>query len=233
MIDTVYQIVKTVVNKELRGNVTPAEFNLLSRQVQERIFRGYMEDANRDKIKHNRGMTSKNFASLPLYQRQRIEQFWASNTLTYNNSTSDFDLPVDLYFIKDRGISYNGAVVDEAEASDLTFLISSAAGPSEVFPVYERKKDSVRVIPSTITSEVVCRYLRTPAAPKWTYRIVSGVEMFDPSKSDYQDFELHESELSRIVILLLSYFGINIRETEVTQYAEALRRIMNAKEEEV
>jgi len=233
MIDTIYQIVKTVVNKELRGNVTPAEYNLLAQQVQERIFRGYMEDANRDKIKKNRGMTSKNFANLPLYQRQRIEQFWASATLVYDGITGDFNLPATLYFIKDRGISYNGAVIDEAEASDLTFLGSSLAGPSEIFPVYERKESTIRVIPPTITADVICAYLRTPAAPKWTYQIVNDIEMFDPSAVDYQDFELHESELSRIVILLLSYFGINIRETEVTQYAEALRRIMNAKEEEV
>lgn len=232
MIDTIFQVIKTVVNKELRGNLTPSEFNLIATQVQERIFRGYMEDANRDKVKQNRGMTSKNFANLSMYQRQRIEQFWASSTLAYNGTSLDFTLPVDIYFIKDRGIDYNGTVVDETEASDISFLGSSLASPSETFPVYERKESSIRVFPNTITDSVVCRYLRVPKAPKWTYQIVNNIEMFDPTQSDYQDFELHESEFARIVIMILSYFGINIREPEVTQYAEALKRIMNIKEEE-
>ena len=231
MIDIIFQILKTIVNKELRGNLTPAEFNLIGEQVQERIFRGYFEDAARDKIKQIRKMIGKNFADLPLYQRQRIEQFWASATLTYNAGTGDFDLPDNLYFIKDRGISYQGAVVDECESADLTFLQSSAAAPSEIFPVYERKESSIRVIPNTITSDVVCAYLRIPAAPKWTYQIVGDIELFDPTQPDYQDFELHPSEQSRIVILMASYFGINIREAEVVQYAESLRRIMNNKEE--
>ena len=233
MIDTIFQITKTVVNKELRGNLTPAEFNLIATQVQERIFRGYMEDENRDKIKQNRGMTSKNFANLSLYQRQRIEQFWASATLVYNGASQDFTLPTDLYWIKDRGIDYNGTVVDEAEASDISFQISSLATPSETFPIYERKTTSIRIFPVSITANVTCRYLRTPKPPKWTYQIVNNIEMFDPTQTDYQDFELHESEFSRIVIMILSYFGINIRDTQVTQYAEALKRIMNLKEEEV
>ena len=231
MIDTIYQVLKTIANKELRGNLSPSEFNLIAKQVQERIFRGYFEDAARDKIKQIRKMIGKNFADLPLYQRQRIEQFWASSTLSYNNLTEDFDLPADLYFIKDRGISYQSSVIDECESADLTFLQSSAAAPSEVFPVYERKESSIRVIPNTITSDVICAYLRIPAEPKWTYQIVEGVELFDPTQPDYQDFELHESEFSRIVILMASYFGINIREAELVQYAESLRRIMNSKEE--
>ena len=69
MIDTIYQVLKTVANKELRGNLSPAEFNLVAKQVQERIFRGYFEDAARDKIKQTRKMIGKNFADLPLYQR--------------------------------------------------------------------------------------------------------------------------------------------------------------------
>jgi len=232
MIDTVYQLLKTIVNKELRGNLSPAEFNLIAKQAQESIFRGYFEDANRDKIKENRGLTNKNFANLSLYQRQRIEKFSASSSLTYNGSISRFDLPTDLYFIKDRGVAYNGNVVDEVQSSDITFLSASSAGASETFPVYELFDTSIKVLPATIITGVSCQYLRVPANPKWTYIIVSGVEMFDSTLSDYQDFELHTSEFTNIVITMLSYFGINIRETEVTQYAEALKQKQMIEEEQ-
>lgn len=231
MIDLIYQILRTITNKELRGNVTPAEFNLLARQVQNKIYRGYFEDENRDKIKQNRGFTNKNFSNLSFIQRQRIEEFAAISVLTYNNTTQLFELPSDIYLIKDKGIDFNGNVIDEAESSNITFMNSSLGAPSETFPVFEMYKDVIKVHPDTIQTGVTCRYLRLPNDPNWTYQDVGGTEMFDPSSVDFQDFELHESEMTRIVIEMLSYFGINLRETEVTQYAEALKRIVESKEE--
>tara|TARA_R110000803_G_scaffold78075_1_gene143076 strand:+ start:1005 stop:1706 length:702 start_codon:yes stop_codon:yes gene_type:complete len=232
MIDTVYQLLKTIVNKELRGNVSPAEFNLIAKQAQDRIFRGYFEDANRDKNRQNKGLASKNYANLPLFQRQKIEQFSAQATLVPDNpGDSDLPLPTNLYFIKDRGISINGNVIDETEASDISFLSASKAGPSETFPVYEQTQGRISILPTTISAGVICRYLKIPSNPKWTYQIVSNIEMFDSGQSDYQDFELHSSEFTNIVIIMLSYFGINIREAEVTKYAEELRKMIHIKEE--
>lgn len=230
MIDTVYQILLTVLNKEQRGNVSPTEFNVLSKQVQDEIFRGYFEDMNRDKTKQNKGYSSQGYSNLPLVQRQRIDQFQSKATLTY--SSPDFLLPADLYLIKDRGIDYNGTVVDEVESQNASFFSKSLAAPSVTFPTYERNASSITILPTTIISGVTCRYLRTPADPKWTYTLVGGNPLFNAAAGDYQDFELHSSEFSNIVIRLLSYFGINIRDTEVAQYAEALKRITQAREEE-
>jgi len=234
MIDTVYQLLQTILNKELRGNLSPAEFNLIARQVQDSIFRGYFDDENRDKVKQGRGRVSKNFANLPLVQRQRIEQFAAFATvgaiLPPASTYQEIALPADLYLIKDRGVSYSGNVVDETESSEASFLSASSAASSETFPTYERYSDNIRVYPLTAVP-VDIRYLRNPAEPKWTYKIISGTEMFDSSNVDYQDFELHESEFSNIVIQMLSYFGINIRESEIAQYAEAKIQKQDIKEE--
>ena len=87
-------------------------------------------------------------------------------------------------------------------------------------------------MPNTITTGVTCRYLREPLDPKWTFTDVSGTEMFNPSAVDFQDFELHTSEFPNIVIQMLSFFGINIREPMVTQYAEALKQKQTNKEEQ-
>ena len=45
-INTVYQTVLYVLNKEQRGYVTPAEFNSLAVQVQNEIFESYFPDGN-------------------------------------------------------------------------------------------------------------------------------------------------------------------------------------------
>ena len=43
-IDTVYQRVLTLANKEQRGYITPQEFNLLANQAQMEIFEQYFHD---------------------------------------------------------------------------------------------------------------------------------------------------------------------------------------------
>ena len=43
-IDTVYQKVLALANKEQRGYVTPQEFNLLARKAQLEIFDSYFHD---------------------------------------------------------------------------------------------------------------------------------------------------------------------------------------------
>ena len=45
-IDTVYQRVLSILNKEQRGYITPQEFNLLANQAQMEIFEQYFYDLN-------------------------------------------------------------------------------------------------------------------------------------------------------------------------------------------
>ena len=45
-IDTVYQRVLVLANKEQRGYITPQEFNLLANQAQMEIFEQYFYDTN-------------------------------------------------------------------------------------------------------------------------------------------------------------------------------------------
>lgn len=231
MINQIYQILQTILNKEQRGNVTPAEFNLLAKQVQEKIFRGYFNDYSRDVIRMNRGMGGVGFADLAGNQRQRIDRFAKTATLSFDSP--NFDLPADLYMIYQNGImTEGGIVIEEVEPGKVGYLNQSAAAPSETFPVYERVNEGeILISPSTIIAGVTCRYIRTPLDPNWTFMVVSGEPLFDAADPDYQDFELHPDEFSNIVIQMLSYFGINIRETEVAQYAEALKQKQDTKEE--
>ncbi len=219
MIDNVYQTVKTIVNKELSGNLTPTELNKLAKLVQDEIFSSYFEDINLLKVKQSKGYTGLNHANLPQKVRQKIDIFSAVATITDNAGI--YTLPADLYFVEDRGIVYgNNVVVDEAQKSELSFLNSSIAAPSTTFPVYERLGNDIKIYPSTIVDPITVRYIRRPVDPKWTYTEVFNKELFNPSAVDYQDFEVHVSEFDNIVLKMLSYAGINLREGEVALYAE-------------
>ena len=45
-VDTVYQRVLAIANKEQRGYITPLEFNLLANQAQLSIFENYFVELN-------------------------------------------------------------------------------------------------------------------------------------------------------------------------------------------
>ena len=45
-VDTVYQTVQALANKEQRGYLTPQEFNLFANQAQQDIFEQYFYDLN-------------------------------------------------------------------------------------------------------------------------------------------------------------------------------------------
>ena len=45
-VDTVYQRVLSILNKEQRGYVTPQEFNLFANQAQQDLFEQYFYDIN-------------------------------------------------------------------------------------------------------------------------------------------------------------------------------------------
>lgn len=233
MIDTIYKVLLTLINKENQGYVSPTEFNLLANNVQAEIFRSYFEEENLDKNKQNRGMTNRGYSNLPFNQRQRITPFGNEADLVgvVKGKKTVFTLPEDVYFVEDNGVSTEeGRILDEIQRADIVRLIGTEAQPSKIFPVYEPSNKQLNVYPNTIRNLNV-RYIRKPKAPKWTYYVIpNGGEMFDPTNGSFQDFELHISEFSNIVMRMLSHFGVNLREAEVIQAAEILKEGINKKD---
>jgi len=78
--------------------------------------------------------------------------------------------------------------------------------------------------------EIVVQYVRYPLAPKWTYNTVGGSPVFNQSATDYQDFELPESDHVELTLKILQYAGINIREMAVVQAAAQEEAINNQQE---
>lgn len=234
MIDTIYKTLLTIINKENQGYISPTEFNLLANTVQQEIFRSYFEEENLDKNKQNRGLTNRGYSNLAFNQRQRITPFAESTDLTgvASGAKSVVTKPADTYFIEDNGVSNtnNGKLIEEIERSSIVTMLNTEAAPTTTFPVYEEVGDTLLVYPNTLL-DVSIRYIRVPSVPKWTYFVLpNGQEVYDPSNASFQDFELHDSEFSNIVLRMLTYFGINLREADVVQIAELLRDKLNIKD---
>ena len=111
---------------------------------------------------------------------------------------------------------------DKVSVGKITMLnASSLTSPTEFYPSYTLEGEIIKLFPDTIDAKgkVECVYFRYPKAPKWTYfTLLSGEPMFDQTQIDYQDFELPFSDIYKLVMKILQYCGVSIRENEVTQF---------------
>jgi hypothetical protein len=83
-------------------------------------------------------------------------------------------------------------------------------------------EDGLLVYPTTINSNVTIQYLRYPKDPNWTYSTTAlGDPLFNSAAATYQDFELPLDDFANLVIKILEYSGISIREQDVVSAAKA------------
>ena len=229
MIDEVYSVLQTITAKEHDGFVSPTEFNDVAKQVQEEIFRGYLEDINRDQNRANRGFTNPGYANLVENQTQKLEPFMVTSS-PIAQAGGVYPLPADVYLIDENGITEsNGRVVEKVDNHKRAYLSTSSAAPSDLFPVHYINGTDVTILPATVTGSITITYLKKPSDPVWAYTVASGEPVYNEANST--DFELHASEFPNIVVRMLSYFGINLREGEVIQVAESLKQQRDVKEE--
>ena len=154
------------------------------------------------------------------------------------NVISDTELALDEDLFTLAGDSYSIFQDDSYEAekvsnSKITMLSnSSLTAPTSIFPAYSLNNDSITVLPKTVNNpgQIYGQYIRYPRDPKWTYSTLSGGQpVFDQSQPDYQDFELAIEEEVNLVIKILQYSGIQIREAEVVQFANIEEQKANQK----
>ena len=221
MINDVRNTVLSIISKENRGYITPLEFNLFAKQAQLEIFEQYVFNYSNAINKQNARMHGEGYADIPRNMVEVIDSFSVLDTLTYNLVNNHFELPGDYFFL--TRINYNNnKEVEKVSPSKILYLLgSNLTAPSVSYPVYVLDNQGLLVYPTTITSNITAQYLRYPKDPQWTYTSPSGDPLFDPSSSTYQDFELPLSDFANLVIKILEYAGISIRESEVVSAAKA------------
>ena len=110
----------------------------------------------------------------------------------------------------------------------ISLNLSNITAPSSMFPAYTQDNTLMQLYPISTTftlgllGQVKCAYFRYPKEPKWTYiTLAAGEPIFDQSQPDYQDFELPQEDEFKLIMKILQYCGISIRESEVAQFAIA------------
>ena len=219
-IDTVYQRVQAIVNKENRGYITPQEFNLFANQAQLEIFEQYSYDMNQFM---RRTQNDTEYADLVKLTNEKLSKFKKSATLVY--MSDHFHLPND--FHKMGTVIYNGTTpVEQIDKKNLLeYQLSKLTAPTTNNPVYIQNIDNnsshwaIDVYPTTSTSNISATYLRKPNQVNWSYQTVAGTPLYNSSSAS--NFELHDSEETTLVLKILLYAGISIKEPDIASLADA------------
>ncbi len=99
--------------------------------------------------------------------------------------------------------------------------LSPIAKPTEVFPTYLYEQGEIFVYPQTIQNGITVSYIRTPLDVVWNYTTgAQGQYIYNASGS--QDFELHISEQTEIILRILVYAGVVIEDPTVIQLAAGI-----------
>ncbi|MCP4323450.1 MAG: hypothetical protein GY787_16680 [Alteromonadales bacterium] len=246
-VDTVYKTVLLILNKEQRGYITPDEFNKTATQVQLDIFEQYFDDLNQQlrvpqadydyadrqmnidekisyfKVQGQCGLsTTGNFFVLPesatgnvtfamKYANEPLGKdeayFYRLGTITYIPLTG---YPVELQRLQ-RSDFYN------IDKSPLT-------RPTEEYPCYLYEGNRLYIKPTALlntSTSIEASMIRKPLDVNWAFQTngPGGSYIWDSSTS--QNFELEQSEQVNVILRILQYSGIVIRDPQVIQAASA------------
>ena len=237
-VDTVYKTVLYILNKEQRGYITPDEFNRLGMQVQLEIFEQYFEELNQQlRIPQ----TDSEYANRVKNLEEKIDifkTFATSATAAPNNITyvaavppvpAYFSLPEDLHRL--GTLIYNEKEIQGVNRNEY-FLINKSplTKPTESNPLYvlegtgspSAAPSLIYVYPDSIVSGVDVYYVKTPTPPTWTYTVDATSGAYIYSSGTSTQFELHPSEQVNIILNILMYSGVIIRDPQVVQTAATM-----------
>ena len=204
-IDTVYQKVLAIANKEQRGYITPQEFNLFADQAQKDIFEQYFYDINQfNRVPGN----DTEYSDMLRLLDEKLSIFKREAILTYNTS-GFYAKPTNTYLI--NSITFRDRVMSELSNQERVQAENSLIlKPRKKDPVYVQRQNRIYVYPITITSnsQVKANYVVKPIMPKWNYVVANGEALYNLNGS--QNFQLHAAEENNLVIKICQLAGITM-----------------------
>ena len=249
-VNQVYSTVLTILNKEQRGYITPDEFNKISTQSQLEIFEQYFEDLNQqlrvpqadvdysDRIENidERIAIFKTFGDATYDTTTPTNPFWNlpaidgyGNTIIYSG-VEPVNPPfpsTTVSFYRIGTVTYNSSSnpveIQRLQRSDYYQIQRSPlTRATNSFPNYLYENNKLYISPNTIISvgDITVDFVRKPRNVVWGYSLGAvGQYVYDPATS--QNFELSESEQTSLIIKILLYSGVIIKDPQLIQVAAA------------
>jgi hypothetical protein len=184
-IDTVYQKVLAMANKEQRGYITPQEFNLYADQAQLDIFERYFHDIRQVETMMNADTEFSN--SLDMLE-EKLNIFHVNDQVVYPTSyDGSITLPTDLYRLGEiyycsmsdgsHGYTPRRIEVEEIKKKDIGSILQTIhTKPTSSRPIYVRLTNStIQVYPHTYLYQDYAWDNSIGPAQYWTWGSTSNV----------------------------------------------------------
>ena len=228
-IDTVYQRVLALANKEQRGYITPLEFNLMANQAQQLIFEQYFYDLNQAKRVES-DITS--LSDMEELIENKIAPFTTVQTVT-GCTTYPINYRTGRIFVLVGAMNYEAKFVEVNEIRSYLDSQFHRAG-LEKNPIYMQSNMSGGDIEvynhiGMLTAGVSCEVIQRPEKVEWGYDVITEKALYNASRST--NFQLHESEETELVFKILELAGIIINKVGLVQTAaqEDIKKIQQEK----
>lgn len=220
-VDTVYKTVLSILNKEQRGYMTPDEFNKIVNHVQLEIFEKYFEDLNQIV---RQPQNDADYADRLDYLEEKIALH--NTTVAATGAAGSSFAPTGLHIL--GTIAYNGSEVQRVSKKEFYNINKSPlTKPTEAYPIYTLDGAAITVYPSTIVpTSLQVSYIQKPTEAEWKFTVDQNTGVFIEASSI--NIDLHDSEQSEVILKVLMYAGVVIKDMEIVQIASA-----RVKQEEV
>ena len=222
-VDTVYQRVLALANKEQRGYITPQEFNLLANQAQMSLFESYFYHKNTREIADANKSKELDESNISELIDMKLRPF--SRVLSLNDSATVYPTTITVSgtaypVFKTGRVFHGGDVAQKVSLNELEqYRRSIRHALSADSPIYADSPvdgDDIIVFNggAVVTSSVDVECFRVPIPANWAYVVVNGKALYNSYAAT--DFELHRSEEDTLVNKILELAGIVINKPGLT-----------------
>jgi len=224
IVDDVYKTVLFILNKEQRGYMPPAEFNRIATHVQREIFESYFQYENKQyRVPSNDSEYSDRYKNVD----EKISAFKKLSAGLTKNAGGYFEQPADFYKLGTviyTDAKSNQKEVQRVQENDLLNInMSPLTKPSTTHPIYTYRDNKIYVQPTSIANEEVSiSYLKDPSNVVWGFTVDAGSGGYVYDASTSTNFDLHEVEQTEVIIKILMYAGVIIRDPQIVQTASQL-----------
>tara|TARA_X000001382_G_scaffold35443_1_gene23357 strand:- start:1778 stop:2512 length:735 start_codon:yes stop_codon:yes gene_type:complete len=233
-VDTVYQRVLALANKEQRGYITPQEFNLYANQAQLEILNQYFYDTNQFGRGHG---NDTEYGDMVEFLHEKTNMLTRKTTLGCTNPYCT--LPDAMYKLGSLIHTVNGVDSEIEPVNENELMVMNASPltrPTLKRPVYTSGRRVLGSSPThviyphpynelTDPGSIRATYVVKPIVVNWGYVVVNGKALYNSNNS--VDFELHSSEETNLVYKVLALAGITLADTGVNVYQAAKTEEMN------
>ena len=248
-VNDVYQTVLLILNKEQRGYMTPYEFNKIATQVQREIFERYFDDLAiyartssteieySDRLKNTEEkLEAFKTSTYPLYSSGGFDipsNLYRLGGVTFRDFLEIPGSPGNYNF---SSTYVEAQQLDRHEFNLVTR--SKLTAPTKTFPCYLYENNKLFLSPNTINVGsilspdqdgcVLIDYIKKPEDVFWAYTVGNvGQYLYAPPETTGPvipsigsvNFELHNSEQTEVIINILFYAGVIIKDPQIVQVA--------------